>query len=111
VSVFTDRDSNDDHVEGDRDDRRELVDRKSVLVYDMFVVGGITMSISTNGPLPEQRDPMTVERSAMVYKIAESITTRMILVVMTFVVREVETLRSIFQMRYASSPVNKSTLA
>lgn len=64
------------------------------------------MSISTNGPLPAQRDPVTVARSATVYRIAESITTRMILVVMTFVARELETPRSIFQMRYASNPRN-----
>jgi hypothetical protein len=62
------------------------------------------MSIKTNGPLPEQRDPITVERSAMEYKIAASMITRIILVVMTFVARAVETLRSIFQMRYASNP-------
>lgn len=65
---------------------------------------GVSMSIRRNGPLPEQKDPIIVERSAMVYKIAESIITRIILVVTTFVAREVETLRSIFQMRYASNP-------
>lgn len=66
---------------------------------------GVSMSIRTNGPLFEQRDPATIERSAMVYKIAASMITRITLVVMTFVLaREIETLRSIFQMRYASNP-------
>lgn len=64
-----------------------------------YVVSVITTSTRTNGPLPEQRDPITVARSATLYNIAASIITRVILVVMTFAVREVVTLRSIFQMR------------
>lgn len=64
-----------------------------------YVVSVITTSTRTNGPLPEQRDPITVARSSTLYNIAASIITRVILVVMTFAVREVVTLRSIFQMR------------
>jgi hypothetical protein len=38
VRVFTDCDSDDHHVEGNRDDRRELGDWKSVIVLKMYVV-------------------------------------------------------------------------
>jgi hypothetical protein len=57
-----------------------------------------------SGPSFEQITVMNVQRSAMEYKIAASVTTRSILVVVIFVVRLLATLRSIFQMRYASNP-------
>lgn len=65
---------------------------------------GVSSSIMTSGPSFEQIRVMNVQRSAMEYKIAASVTTRSILVVVIFVVRLLATLRSIFQMRYASNP-------
>jgi hypothetical protein len=65
---------------------------------------GVSSSIMISGPSFEQITVMNVQRSAMEYKIAASVTTRSILVVVIFVVRLLATLRSIFQMRYASNP-------
>lgn len=64
----------------------------------------VSMSIITSDPLFEQTTSINVQRSAIEYKIAASITTRSILVVVIFVVRLLAMLCSIFQMRYASNP-------
>lgn len=68
------------------------------------VIGIITTSIITSDPLFEQTEPINVQRSAMEYTIAASMITRSILVVVILVVRVLATVRSIFQMRYASNP-------
>jgi hypothetical protein len=68
------------------------------------VIKLITTSIITSDPLFEQTEPINVQRSAIEYTIAASIITRSILVVVIFVVRVLATVRSIFQMRYASNP-------
>jgi len=103
VIFSTHCDSNDYHIESNGDDRCELVDRRSVLSL-IYVIGGITMFITTSDPLFEQTRVINVQSSAMEYKIAASITTRSILVVVIFRVRLLVTLRSMIQTRYASNP-------
>jgi hypothetical protein len=65
---------------------------------------GVSMFITTSDPLFEQTRVINVQISAMEYKIAASITTRSILVVVIFRVRLLVTLRSMIQTRYASNP-------
>jgi len=68
------------------------------------VKGRITMSIIIYCALFAEAKQISRGRSATVYKRAASMSTRIIGIRVPFVVRIVETLRSIIQMRYDSNP-------
>jgi hypothetical protein len=69
----------------------------------MIGVNEITISPITNSPLFERAKHISEEQSAVEYKRVASTSTHMI-GIFPFVERIAATLRSIVQMRYASSP-------
>lgn len=69
----------------------------------MIGVNEITISPITNSPLFERAKHISEEQSAVEYKRAASTSTH-IIGILPFVERIAATLRSIVQMRYASSP-------
>lgn len=64
----------------------------------------MTMSSMTTSPLFEQTKQINAMNSTTEYKTAVSISTRMSGIIVLFVVRAVEVLLSIDQMRYTSNP-------
>lgn len=103
VTLSTACNANQHHIEGNRDDRRNLVDWKSVKL-SIVLKSEITVSNITYCPLFEQTKQTSMAMSTTEYKRAASTITRITCdPVLRALVRLVKTLRSIIQMRYASN--------
>lgn len=103
--ISTDGDTNKHHVEGNRYDRHDLVNGSSVSFNNKDWKREITRSTITYSPLLEERKQISVVTSAIEYKIAASMSTRIIGIILPFVLaRILATSRSIAHIRYASNP-------
>lgn len=100
----TGRDTNNDHVECDRYHRHGLVNQSSVLFSMKEVNGRFTMSVKTDSPSLSARKQIRRPSSITVYKTAASTSTRTMGIIVLFDARILETRRSMFQIRYISSP-------
>jgi hypothetical protein len=102
----TDCDAHKHCVERNRGDRHKLVINQSSVISMTNDDGGITMSTTTYCPLFKRTKHISMEMSATQY-IPESRSIRNRGTLLRFVMHILETLRSVFQMRYTSSPAFK----